>query len=263
MLLTDPLFVRGGDTGCLLIHGFSGNPSDLWPLADVLVRQGYTVDVPLLPGHGPSPEGNGRTGWLEWKRAVEQAHDRLAQSCSRVILIGHSMGGTLAIVDAARRMPFALVLLGVPTYVADWRAHLLPLGKYIVRWWYPLAELDFDDALVRERMRERSPDLDLDNPQARASMRRSVRIPTAAIHEFFRLLRYARRFIPHVTAPSLIVHGRLDTTAVPACAEQIFREIASADKQLIWFDASGHQLLTGVEGTAITESIVAWIAART
>lgn len=260
MPLTDHFFVRGNDIGCLLIHGLSGTPADLRPLADKLVEQGYTVEALLLPGHGSLSDRNGRARWQDWKRAVEQAHDRLATMCSRIILIGHSMGGMLAIIETIRRAPSGLVLLAVPTYIADWRARLLPLGKYVVRWWYPLAALDFDDAYVRVRLRERSPDADLDDPVVRATLRRSRRMPTASIHEFFRLLRYTRRHLSDVSTATLIVQGRLDTTAMPVCAEQIYREIASSEKELIWFDASGHQLLTGAEGSIIADRIVAWVA---
>src|SRR5688500_15240221 len=105
---SDSVVVAGGSIGCLLIHGLSGNPADLRPLADELVTRGFTLHVPLLPGHGPSPEGTGRATAQDWQRAVAQAHDALAQSCEHVVLAGHSMGGLLAIGDASRRAPAGL-----------------------------------------------------------------------------------------------------------------------------------------------------------
>ena len=263
MLETDPFFARGGDIGCLLIHGFSGNPSDLRPLADALAMRGYTVDLPLLPGHGPNPEGTGRTRWHEWVRAVAQAHGELRRICSKVVVIGYSMGGALAVVESVRQPPAALVLLGVPTFVGgDWRIPFLRVGKYVVRWWYPLAQVDFSDPSVRARMLQRSPDLNIDDPQVQQHIRRSVRIPTAAIDHFFRLTRHARNLLRTVTVPALIVHGRRDTTAVPACAEELYRDLASPAKELAWFEESGHHLVTGVEGAAVVDRIVTWIAAQ-
>ncbi len=259
MVATDPFFIRGGSTGCLLIHGMSGNPSDLRPLADQLVARGFTVDVPLLPGHGPTPEGSGPATRHDWRQAVAHSHDMLAGICERVVLIGHSMGGALSIVEATRRVPSGLVLMGVPTFVGDWRARLLPVAKYLVPWWYPLAGADFADPEVRERVLQASPDADLSDPKLQQQVRQSVRIPTAAIDHFFRLTRQARRLIPSIKAPTLILHGRLDSTAVPACAEEIYAGLASSSKELTWFEASGHQLVTGDEGPQVVERTINWI----
>lgn len=256
---TEPLFVAGGAIGCLLIHGLSGNPADMRPLADQLIADGYSVHVPLLPGHGPTPEGSGRSTARDWMRAVAQAHDALAATCDQVILIGHSMGGLLAIRDAVRRVPSGLILLGVPTFVGDWRTRFLPLAKYIVRWWYPLEGADFRDPQVRERMVEQSAAIDLDDPQVQQHIRRSVRIPTNAIDHFFRLMRRTRPLIRRISVPTLIVHGRQDTTALPICAEEIYRELQSASKQLVWFDAAGHQLLTGSERSPIIQTVIRWV----
>jgi carboxylesterase len=170
------------------------------------------------------------------------------------------MGGLLAIRDAVRRAPAGLVLLGVPTYIGDWRTRVLPLAKYIVRWWYPLAGVDFRDPQVREQMLERASDIDLDDPLVQRQIRRSVRIPTHAIDHFFRLMRRTRPLLRSITMPTLIVHGRQDSTALPVCAEEIYGALQSPRKELIWFDAAGHQLLGGRERVPIVEAIVGWIA---
>jgi carboxylesterase len=259
VMMSEPLFVSGSSTGCLLLHGLSGNPADLRPLADTLVARGYTVSVPLLPGHGPTPEGAGRATTRDWTAAVAREHDALFQSCTQVVLAGHSMGGLLAIAEATRRSPAGLVLLGVPTFVGDWRTRLLPIARHIVRWWYPLANADFSDPSVRERMLEQAPAIDLDDPAVQQQIRRSVRIPTYAIDQFMRLMRRTRPLIRSVSAPTLVVHGRQDSTALPICADEIYRDLQSSRKELVWFDAAGHQLITGGEGAAIIDIVARWI----
>jgi carboxylesterase len=259
MASSDSFFARGGPIGCLLIHGFSGNPAELRPLAEHLVDHGYTVAVPLLPGHGPTPSENGHATWHEWRQAVKEAHDALADSCGSIVLIGYSMGGALALLDATRRAPAALVLISVPTFVGDWRTRLLPIIKYVVRWWYPLAQADFTDPALRARILRDAPDADLQDPEVQAEIRRSVRIPTFAIDQFFRLLRHTRRLPPSVKAPALVVHGRLDSVALPICAEEIYGRLASPRKELKWFEASGHQLFTEPEGAAVIAHIHRWL----
>ena len=40
----------------LVLHGFTGNPQSLRPLAEAVADAGFTVDLPLLPGHGTAVE---------------------------------------------------------------------------------------------------------------------------------------------------------------------------------------------------------------
>lgn len=251
---------KGGDVGVLLIHGFSGGPDDLRPLAEALADQGYTVDLPLLPGHGPTPDRLGTARWHMWTGAVASAHMALRRTCRQVVVVGYSMGGALAIYEAAREVPAGLVLLAVPTHIAgDWRVRLLPIAKYIVRWWYPFADANFGDPVVRASILRKSPELDLDDLAVQADLRQRIRIPTAAIDQFLRITRRARRLISRIDAPVLILQGRRDQTALPICAEEIYQVLGTTNKQLMWLDHSGHQLVDGPEGGAVIAAICQWI----
>src|SRR5580704_15003176 len=42
----------GGPDGVLVLHGFTGSPFSMRPLADKLAEAGYAVELPRLPGHG-------------------------------------------------------------------------------------------------------------------------------------------------------------------------------------------------------------------
>lgn len=263
MSVTDAFFAQGGDIGCLLIHGFSGNPSDLRPLADALADNGYTVNLPVLPGHGSTPEKLVHTEWRTWTEAIAQAHEQMSDMCRHVVLIGFSMGGSLAIIETSRRSPAALVLIGMPTFLGNaWLARMLTVGKYFVRWWYPMANTDFNDSKVRAWMLEQRPGIDIDDARVQAEIRRSGRISTAAIHRFFRVMQHARRLIPKVTCPTLIVHGRQDPIAAPACAEELYCGIRSPTKEITWLDEPGHLLITGPVGSMIVERIVTWIGTQ-
>ena len=57
--------------GVLLLHGFGGSPCSLQELAQRLVDQGYTVALPLLAGHGRTPEDMEASRWTEWTTDVE------------------------------------------------------------------------------------------------------------------------------------------------------------------------------------------------
>ena len=82
--------------GALVLHGFTGNPSSMRSLAKELNDSGFAIEMPLLPGHGTSLEEMQKTGWADWSSAVEEAYQALASRVESVVLVGLSMGGTLA-----------------------------------------------------------------------------------------------------------------------------------------------------------------------
>ena len=49
-------FLQGGSMGVLLIHGFTGAPTEMRLLGGFLHQNGLTVSAPLLPGHGTTVE---------------------------------------------------------------------------------------------------------------------------------------------------------------------------------------------------------------
>jgi len=91
----EPWSAEGGSNGVLVLHGFTGNPQSMRPLAEALADAGYTVDLPLLPGHGTSLEDLVPTRWEDWSGAAEAHFQALAARCDHVAVVGLSMGGAL------------------------------------------------------------------------------------------------------------------------------------------------------------------------
>lgn len=87
---------EGGPHGVLVLHGFTGNPQSMRPLAEAFARAGFAVELPLLPGHGTSVEDMLDTGWTDWSAAAEQALSDLSARTEQVVIAGLSMGGALA-----------------------------------------------------------------------------------------------------------------------------------------------------------------------
>jgi carboxylesterase len=91
----EPWSYAGGSAGALVLHGFTGNPHSMRTVAQALAEAGFTVQLPLLPGHGTSVEDMMTTSWADWSGAAEAAYQELAARCDRVVVAGLSMGGTL------------------------------------------------------------------------------------------------------------------------------------------------------------------------
>ncbi|MGY6499346.1 MAG: alpha/beta hydrolase [Acidimicrobiales bacterium] len=110
----EPLSAPGGPIGALVVHGFTGTPQSMRPLADALADAGYTVEMPLLPGHGTAVEDMLPTRFADWSAAAEASYADLAERCERVVVVGLSMGGTLTLWLATRHDDIAGIVLVNP-----------------------------------------------------------------------------------------------------------------------------------------------------
>ncbi len=106
-----PASFPNGPTGVLVLHGFTGSPQSLRPLTLRFAEDGHSVELPLLPGHGTKIEDMLPTRFDDWYRAASAAYDELAGRCERVVVVGLSMGGTLATILAVEHEPAGLVLI--------------------------------------------------------------------------------------------------------------------------------------------------------
>ena len=83
-----------------LLHGLGGTAATMAPLAELLQRRGLDVTCPTLPGHGGSDDALRAATWADWLAAVPQVP----------VLVGQSMGATLALAAAATRTDVQLVI---------------------------------------------------------------------------------------------------------------------------------------------------------
>jgi carboxylesterase len=93
----EPYSATGDARGALVLHGFTGNPQSMRGLALALADAGFTVEMPLLPGHGTDIADMVPTRWPEWCEAADDAFTALAARCDSVAVVGLSMGGSLAV----------------------------------------------------------------------------------------------------------------------------------------------------------------------
>jgi carboxylesterase len=206
--------LQGSSGGALLLHGFMGTPLEVRPLARALNARGFSAIGPLLPGFGTridSIDKVSREDWLGEARAIWQGmHDRGIAD----VLIGFSMGGSIALHLAASLPPKRLVLLA-PLWKmlgGDWRVNLLPIFKMFVRTLRPFAGANFDDPEIRRFFSESRPDLDLDDAKVQRDLRDQTRISTRTLDELRRLSLGAGRASRSINTSTLVIQGRFDET---------------------------------------------------
>lgn len=201
----------------LIIHGFPGTPAETLDMANLLHGAGWTVHAPLLPGFGPEIAQLAERGLSDWTATLAAAYADLKRTHDRVLLVGHSMGGALAIAAAAAHPVDGLLLLA-PFWEFDtpiWK--VLPLLTLVFKQVKPfsLVKMDFNDPEARAGMRQFMPDADLDDPAVQEQVRQFT-IPTSIFKHIHAAGQAAHAAAPRVAAPTLVIQGSADELVVPA-----------------------------------------------
>ena len=237
-------FLPGGNYAVLALHGLRSTPLELQPLLKALNRAGFTVDAPHLSGYGFSADP--ATGsWHSWLDQALACFDALAAQHEQVAVCGLSMGATLALAVAVERgaRVTALGALSTTLYYDGWNTPWY-------RWLSPLGY--FTPLRHRMVIRETSP-FGIKNERLREWVERQVAagpisavgasaLSLPALHEAEKLMRYTRRHLPQVVAPTLILHASEDDIASLKSARLVQRRAQAHDVRLIQFHDSYHML---------------------
>lgn len=138
------------------------------------------------------------------------------------------MGGALAAIIAAGapRLP-ALVLLA--PYVGMPRA--LRAAALLHRVWGPLAGQFTAQS-----------DRSIHDPDERAKNLAYGVTTAGTIRQLLEVTRLARKSLPSITAPTLILQSRNDNRVSRKIAEYAYRTIPAAEKRLVFVERGGHVL---------------------
>lgn len=113
--LSQPLFHKGNEIGCITLHGIGGTPANIRVLADALVKQGYTVISPMIPGHGETVRAQNASTGAQWMAGIRAAYQKLKdEGCTQIYALGLSLGGILCGLLAEEEHLDGLVLLCTP-----------------------------------------------------------------------------------------------------------------------------------------------------
>jgi carboxylesterase len=85
------------DVGVLVVHGFTGSPYSMRSVSDAIIAAGHHVEAPRLPGHGTSVDDLMTRQWADWYGAADAALTALTDRVERTVVVGQSMGGSLAL----------------------------------------------------------------------------------------------------------------------------------------------------------------------
>ena len=225
----------------VVLHGLGGTPHSVLPVTAAVHAAGYMTVAPKLPGHGTTPDDLiGRT-WDEWLHAVLDVCDDIAgRSAAGVVVIGQSMGATLALAAATQRPSIrgvatinALVGPSDPDAIEHLH-HLISRGRTM----QPAGEADVCDPHAHDSS---YPDLAL-------TALVQLSLGAAAVHER----------LSAVTVPVFVASGDHDATVDPATSDLLAATL-SGPVQRLHLPNSGHVAALDLDRELLCRELLTWL----
>ncbi|TWT02211.1 carboxylesterase [Planomicrobium sp. CPCC 101079] len=208
-------------TGVLCIHGFTGGPYEVQPFAEFIERQtDWAVKIPTLPGHGETLALKKMTA-DHWLMEAELALRELKKEADRIIIVGFSMGGLIALYLAMRYKIDKLVLLSAAAKyisVGQIMQEVRGMAADAVKW--KLAE----------------------NEIFWHYQYKLLHTPLLSTFEFLKVVKLVSPYYKSIHVPVCLVHGLKDGIVPVTASEFIYDNIASEEK-LVIHSATGRHLI--------------------
>lgn len=245
----EPINLDGTRSGAvLLLHGYNDSPQSVASLAAALHARGWSVRVPLLPGHGRTLREFAASGARGWMEAARHELAALRSSHSEVAVGGLSMGAAASFVLAAENPEVRAVIafapylhVSMPIRVLEFVAPVAALGA---RYVWGGARRSVHD------------------PVASARMIAYGRSTPRLLVELDRIVRLARAALPRVEQPVLVVQSREDNRIPARSAADAFAHVHSAEKTLHWTTGNGHVVTVDYGHEALEQLAANWLEPR-
>ena len=244
-----PYLIKGRSRllGVVLVHGFLAAPRELSELADYLGQQGLWVAAVRLKGHGTSPDDLALRTGDDWRESVDSGYAALDVVCKKVVVVGFSFGGGLALDCAARNRRIAgVVAVCPPLRLQDYSTRIAPS---LDAWNRLMTSVHYQKG--KREFVEISPE----HPDI--NYRRMPVSGLAALEQFMSELEPR---LPDISTPALIIQSQGDPVVDPAGAQLLYERLGSQDKEYRLFDFSRHGILLGAGSAAVHTAVSEFIA---
>ncbi len=210
-------------TGVLMLHGFSGGPYEIMPLAKYIKENtNWIIETPTFTGHGEmdslSLKGYKAEHWL---MDAELAYRNLAKKVERIYVIGFSMGGVIALYLAKRYSINRIVLLSAAT-------------KYIA----PTQLLKDLRAMAKDAINGRLKD----NELFKRYENKIKNVPASSTVQFMKIVSQVEPYIHTIDIPAFIVQGQCDGIVPSATAQLLYDKLPSTEKQIFFSPNGKHHI---------------------
>ncbi|MBI4559169.1 MAG: alpha/beta fold hydrolase [Candidatus Hydrogenedentes bacterium] len=234
----------------LFVHGYIGAGNNFADVPEQVAKHGWRVRVMRLPGHGTSPREVENVTAAELLKAVQSELAGLRKDCKKVVLVGHSMGGTLCTLAAAEE-PVDALILAAPYFAVTYH------------WYYGLRPETWARAAARLARWGYKGKLfvQVNRKEAKDDIVSYTWAPTRTMLTLSELGAQAQdpETLKLVTCPVLLLHGRGDVAASPQAAEKAFEAMGSTNKQAVWLERSNHHVFWDYDAKEVAEEVLAFL----
>lgn len=234
-----------GSHGALLLHGFGDTPQTLTLLAKRLKAARYGVYAPLLPGHGRNMDAFTRSGADEWAQAARAALAAMRRRYRSVSVVGLSMGGALAVALTAEAGDVPALVLIAP-YIEMPRSLRAAASTHWL-WGRFAGEVSAQSPRSIHDPIEREKNLAYGS------------VTGSALYQLLRVVSRARKALPAVTAPTLLIQSRDDPRCSPRGAEQAMKKLGARQKKLVWTEGAGHVITVDYGRERVYAEVRSWL----
>ncbi|MEK4090850.1 MULTISPECIES: alpha/beta hydrolase [unclassified Viridibacillus] len=239
VLMSQPFFFKAGPRAVLLLHGFTGNSSDVRMLGRFLEKKGYTTFAPHYKGHGVPPEELIHTRPSDWWEDVLQGYNTLKEAgYEEIAVAGLSLGGVFSL-----RLGYTLPIKGIATMCAPMSMHT--------------TDLMFEGVLKYARDFKKFIGKKPDEIEQEISELKQQGMPS--LSELRELVYQVRNQIDLIYAPIFVAQGLLDDVIDINSAQIIYDQVESNDKAIKWYKESGHVITLDKEKKQLHEDIYAFL----
>jgi len=217
-------FIQQGEGApVILIHGFAASSHDWDNLIPELTKNGYASYALDLLGHGESPKLDSHAYHMDWVFEHFMSWMRSLHLTERAIIIGHSLGGHLALEYARRVSAWTRGLILVNPLYSRSQLHFLMRRPYSRRNLRGLVAGKTPAWLYRAIVDISSVTTGRGNGELH-SLPERVRAQTAldytrtapGVYNIPNVLSDMTEFLPHINIPTLVIWGDRDQTLAPS-----------------------------------------------
>ena len=227
--------------GVLLLHGFTSSLDAVNSLVPHLEKEGIEYEMPVMRGHGTKYEDLVGTTSRQWYRDAEKALFKLSERVDKVVVIGFSMGGLIAIdlgINHSDKIA-GIETISASIKYSDPLTGMTPLLSNVIKFW-PMPSPFQDKELSKK----------------------STNYKKFATDAFASLYNYSieiEKMLPELEVPIRILHSKKDKMISPVSANIIYENISSKTREIIWFNKSGHEMLHDLEAQDVCVALMEFV----
>lgn len=218
-------FKEGSEYAVLLLHGFTGNTSDVRQLGRHLQKKGITSYAFNYEGHAEPPENILKSSPHTWYRQALEAYDFLkSEGYEKIFAAGVSLGGVFALLLSQDRELIGAATICSPMFMKSHDELLLSYKTYAENF--------------KKRFENK------DRPAIDAEIEASLGDAHDTLSDINVMIDRARNSLEDVFDPVFTAQGALDEVIDPESANVIHDGISTdpSEKRLKFYENSGHVL---------------------